>query len=451
VKTADLPWGRLRGLHLAWSWRRFWNFVRLAAICAVLLVVLQFSVSPPDDLYSGAGALARDSLFNYVAWEADALAGKLFDSLFGVESYIPEAQRSDFVRAYMADLSQIMALQGQIDQIYSDPDVPDPDAASADLRAERDSRRAALEDRQGTFEGILESQISAVLVDEGLGTLGQVLPPLALHFTPLPDVLIISPRDEIRVAASLSLNGLTADQRNTLENTVDARFDVSSLVVDIGGMALYPSMLGETDRLSWAIETASHEWVHHYLFFFPLGLNYFDGGNPDTRIINETTAELLGKEIALKVYRRYYPELVPPEPTPEPSASPTPTPTPDPDAPPIFDFAAEMNTTRVTVDRLLAAGQVDEAEAYMRERQAFFHDHGYALRKLNQAFFAFYGGYQAEGADQGTAGEDPIGPAVRTLRDHTGSVADFLAIMRGITTRTALLAEADHLSAEAIP
>ena len=298
------------------------------------------------------------------------------------------------------------------------------------------------------FEGILEGQISAVLVDEGLGTLGQVLPPLALHFTPLPDVLIISPRDEIRVEASLSLDGLTADQRSALEDAVDARFDVSSLVVDIGGMALYPSMLGETDRLSWAIETAAHEWVHHYLFFFPLGLNYFDGGNPDTRIINETTAELLGQEIALEVYRRYYPELVPPEPppAPEPAASPTPTPTPDPAAPPVFDFAAAMNETRVTVDALLADGQVDAAEAYMHERQVFFHDHGYALRKLNQAFFAFYGGYQAAGADQGAAGEDPIGPAVRAVRDHTGSVADFLGIMRGITTRPDLLAEAARLS-----
>ena len=79
MKIADLAWGRLRGLRLAWSWARLWRFVRLAAICVVLLIGLQFSVPPADDLYSGAGALARDSLFNYVAWEADALAGKLFE------------------------------------------------------------------------------------------------------------------------------------------------------------------------------------------------------------------------------------------------------------------------------------------------------------------------------------------------------------------------------------
>lgn len=83
-----------------------------------------------------------------------------------------------------------------------------------------------------------------------------------------------------------------------------------------------------------------------------------------------------------------------------------------------------MHTTRVTVDALLSEGKIDEAEAYMIQRQQFFLWNGYLLRKLNQAYFAFYGAY----ADTpgGAAGEDPAGPAVRALRAQSDSLADFV-------------------------
>jgi len=426
----------MAGIGRAWGaipWRRVWALARVLVVCAVMLVTLRSSTPPPGDLVVGAAAHARDSLFNYVAWEADALAAKAFTGLFGVQGYVDEATRAGLVRAYMADLSAVLQLEARIAAIYSDPAVPDPGAASAGLRAERDARRADLRDRQDMVESILEEQVSAVLVDEGLAVLGQVLPPVAIRFSPLPDVLIISPRDAIRVDASLTLDGMSVDRRDALEAAVDADLDVASLVVDIGGMALYPSMVGETDALAWAMETTAHEWVHHYLFFFPLGWQYFDGGNPETRIINETTADVLGKEIGRQVLARYYPDLAPP-----PAAPAAPAATPQPDA---FDFAAEMHTTRVTVDALLAEGRVEDAEAYMAERRAFFHAHGHPIRKINQAYFAFYGGYQGED-NFGTAGEDPIGPAIAALRAQSGSIARFLAVIRGITTREALLAAA---------
>ncbi|NPV66236.1 MAG: hypothetical protein HPY64_03730 [Anaerolineae bacterium] len=423
--------GQFRNRLRPIPWRRVRALVRVMLLCAALLIVLQTSTPPPGDLIVGAAAHARDSLFNYVAWEADALAAKAFASLFGVQDYLDEVRRAELVRAYMVDLSAVLRLEAQIAAIYSDPATVDPAAASADRRAERDARRADLRNRQDMIESILEEQVSAVLVEEGLAVLGQVLPPVAIRFSPLPDVLIISPRDAIRVDASLSLDGLSVDQRDALEAAIDADLDVSSLVVDIGGMALYPSMVGETDALAWVIETIAHEWVHHYLFFFPLGWQYFDGGNPETRIINETTAEVLGKEIGRLVLARYYPDLLPPD-----AATPAPTPTPDPAT---FDFAAEMHRTRVTVDALLAEDRIAEAEAYMAERRAFFHANGYPIRKINQAYFAFYGGYQGA-SNFGTAGEDLIGPAIAALRAKSGSVARFLVTIRGITTREALLA-----------
>src|SRR5690606_25008448 len=110
-------------------------------------------------------------------------------------------------------------------------------------------------------------------------------------------------------------------------------------------------------------------------------------------------------EIGRRVLERYYPDLVPPPaPPPDPNAAPPP--------PPAFDLGAEMHETRVTVDQLLADGRVEEAEAYMEARRQVFVANGYLIRKLNQAYFAFYGGYQAGGVP-GVGGEDPIGPALR--------------------------------------
>ena len=60
----------------------------------------------------------------------------------------------------------------------------------------------------------------------------------------------------------------------------------------------------------------------------------------------------------------------------------------------------------------------------MEERRILFVAHGYEIRKLNQAYFAFYGAYAA--TPGGAAGEDPVGPAVRTLREQSASLADFL-------------------------
>jgi hypothetical protein len=91
-----------------------------------------------------------------------------------------------------------------------------------------------------------------------------------------------------------------------------------------------------------------------------------------------------------------------------------------------------MRITRVTVDEMLAEGKIEEAEAYMEARRVFFWENGYLIRKINQAYFAFYGAY----ADQpgGEAGEDPVGAAVRELRAQSPSLADFLKRIAWMTS-----------------
>ena len=60
----------------------------------------------------------------------------------------------------------------------------------------------------------------------------------------------------------------------------------------------------------------------------------------------------------------------------------------------------------------------------MEARRRVFVENGYILRKLNQAYFAFYGAYAD--VPGGAAGEDPVGPAVRALRAQSDSLADFV-------------------------
>jgi hypothetical protein len=423
---------------------------RIVAVI-VLLVLLGDGKEQATSLYSRVLALARNDLFDYVTWEIDAVWGKARQQMFGVQTYLDnDMQRAQVVR-YLAGLSQVQALETQIERIYADPTVSDPAAVTADLRAQRDALSRDLTGDQPLAEAIIEEQVSAVLADQGLELLGQVLPPVSMHFSALPDALIISPRDRIEIVDDLELNPIPVEQREALEHTIDTTLNVSSLVVPLGGLSMYPSMVEEPDyppeylglNVARAFEVTAHEWSHLYLAFFPLGFDYT--ARPDTRIINETVATFFGQEIALKVMARYYPDLTPPV-YPSFLSPPTP-PAQNPTEPPPFDFDHEMYLTRTHVDELLKQGLIDEAERYMEAQRQVFVSHGYAIRKLNQAYFAFYGGYQNE---PGAGGTDPIGPAVEELRALSPDLLAWLRTMRGITTRDQLLAALDRAREQAL-
>ena len=105
-----------------------------------------------------------------------------------------------------------------------------------------------------------------------------------------------------------------------------------------------------------------------------------------------------------------------------------------PDNPVRFDFQAEMRATRIRVDELLAAGDVDGAEEYMEARRRIFVAEGYPIRKLNQAYFAFHGAYATTGA----AGVSVIGEQVLELRRGSTSLAEFLRAAAQFTSAAEL-------------
>jgi hypothetical protein len=409
---------------------------RLLLLLVVLMALPNGEGPPPGLLDTRINQRISGDEFDFVGWEADALSGKLFQSLIAPQHHMDEEARHDFVIDYMDLVSEIQGIEWNITLVYTDPNVSDPDAESAELRARLAELRAKQQVRQPIAEAIIEEQVAAVLTDEGFGTLGEEIPPVSAHFTPLPSLLVVSPRDHIENVFSVSLrHGLETAQREAIEAQIDADLNVSSLVTDIGGLAAYPSMLLESSWLPWVAEVTAHEWTHHYLALRPLGWNYLESG--ETRTINETTASIVGKEIGHEVIVRYYPELPPPEipSIPEPSEEEKQEEATPPPEPPEFDFNQEMRKTRIRVDELLAQGKIEEAEAYMEEQRQMFVAQGYAIRKLNQAYFAFYGSY----ADApGAAGKDPIGPAVLKFRARSPDLHTFVSQIARVTTLSEL-------------
>jgi hypothetical protein len=354
--------------------------------------------------------------FDYVSWTLEALAVKLDQSSLGTPYYFSQRSRHQIVVDYLHLMDAILSDESKITNLYSNPKVSDPGAAALPLQQQLDGLDRQEIQLAPLAESVLQEQVSATLSDVGLTTGGQPLPPVLFHISPLPYDLIISPRDKIQEDAAISLiPTLSVDQQNTLENQVDSGLSVSSLVVPVGGIGSYPTMIERTTALDWLSDTIAHEWTHNWLALRPLGLNY--DTTPELRTMNETTASITGGEISVLVIKKYYPELAL-EYNIQNASLPLSTPQVT------FDFNSEMHITRVQVDALLTQGKVNEAESYMEQRRQFFWDNGYAIRKLNQAYFAFYGAYA--NVPGGAAGEDPVGPAVRALRAQSATLADFL-------------------------
>jgi hypothetical protein len=395
--------------------RAYW----LTFILLTMSVMLGASTVSPSDPLEQVRSFTRGIEFDYVSWTLDSLGIKLGEFALGTANYLPLEEQSNSVLAALDLIRQINQVEAQINDIFADPNINDPENASADLGRKLNELRDRRTRLEPMAEAILQGQVNEVAARAHLTLGGQAFPPVLYHTTPPPDALIISPRDAIRQDHDISISpDISVDQMEALEDAVDKSLNVSSLVVEIGGIGLYPTMVMETTDINVLAEVVAHEWVHNYLTLRPLGASYMN--NPELRTMNETVASIAGKELGRAVVEQYYPEYLPPEaPSVEPAVGGD-----QPPSPPVFDFRAEMHKTRMASERLLAAGKIDEVETYMELRRRFLWDNGYHIRKLNQAYFAFYGAYADEPG--GAAGEDPVGAAVRHLRDKSTSLAEFV-------------------------
>lgn len=398
-------------------------FLAVLLVFVILSVVSIFSESELDKRIRAVAAPYR---FNLFSWEFQALSNEAL-KLFGNSPLDMEKGKAD-VLEYFANVDRIRNLENQINA-YS----PDTSTVSiSDLETGLDELRRRNADLVDTVERVLEAQIKEVLFREGIYNPADSylkvrvgFPPLNFHLGSPPHVLVISPRDHIEsLREVILLPDLTPGDSEIIEGEMDS-FGVSSLVTGVGGMATYPSYVIDTASLRFVINTAVEEWLHQYLAFTPLGFRYvldLTRIKPDYEIatINETVVGIISEEIGAEVYRTYYASGNEPENGGENTDS-------------GFDFNGEMRKLRLAVDDLLATGKIEEAERLMEETRLYLAENGYFIRKINQAYFAFYGTY----ADSPTS-VSPIGEEVRQLRSDTTSVKEFLDIAASITSRQEL-------------
>jgi hypothetical protein len=300
--------------------------------------------------------------------------------------------------------------------VLGNPEVDDNDARLLQAYFANRAGAARLQLRQDA-EAALERIVAQAYEEHGVQRFGplpgdRLFPPVLVAITAPPNVLVISPRTDLRVTGSTVLTAMDTAAQEHLEASADSS-GVSSLVAPIGGLATYPSMVLEEDQPDRVISSVAHEWLHQYLIFYPLGAGYWT--SQQTREINETTADLVGQELGRQLIGRY--SLRGPSTPGQPQAR--------------FDFRAFMRATRLHTEELLAANQVEQAEAYMRTRRDELKQYGYTIRKLNQAYFALYGSY---GGGFAASPANPIPDLLRQLRERSGSLADFIVSVRDVTS-----------------
>jgi hypothetical protein len=355
--------------------------------------------------FAGRGSLDQYQ-YHLWRWEAETLTANMFTRL-GIGPNPDAEAGEEAIRNYFRLTSQLRAAM----------DADPVDGALVDTLA---NERAIYEnDVERYIEKNIGEAIESAGLERGLPLFNSARltwPPVDFELTTPPRLLVRSPRDRIERAGDTLLKpGLTFSQIEGIEADTDDS-DTVSLVVSIGGLAAYPAIVTGDRTYDGLLETAAHEWVHHYLAFYPLGEQWGEGGDAET--LNETTANIAGREIANLVRKEHPIELAPGE---NGAAPPSETPV-------TVDFNKEMRALRLEVDALLAEGKVEEAEALMDAKRQYLEENGISIRKLNQAYFAFYGTY----AD-GPASSNPVGPKIERVWELTGDVGVFLKVMREVT------------------
>lgn len=367
--------------------------------------------------------------FSLVNWEWRALAEKVASWRAGTGRGLTTKEERAVVFGYLEGIRRVRHTEERVNRLVS---VAAPAGQLEQARQELAHLRARQQGRRPLAEAVIQRQVGQILVEAGLGVNGIPAPPVNFTFTAPPQILIISPRNEIRnIHARMLAPDIDSAEAREKEAAIAGRTDFSAYITRIGGLGAYPTMVVESTNIEWLVFTVAHEWVHNYLTLFPLGMRF--GSSPELTTLNETVADIIGDEVGRRVLRHFYPEFAPPEETPAPpSTTPAPeTPTEEPEEPEGFDFNREMRKTRLRVEALLAERAVEEAEAYMETRRQFFVENGYHLRVLNQAYFAFHGSYATGGASS-----SPIGEQLQELQriKTPEDIAGFLRTVRWFTS-----------------
>lgn len=371
-------------------------------------------------------SIVKSYRFSIMKWESRAIPRQAKQRIFG--SHKKNENEVSVVTEYFSNIDQIKTLESEIKAINAGNKPGDLTSLEAELNTLQKQKRAL----QDTVERILENQIKRTLAQQGIFNpvnryIKVNFPPLSFSLEKPPHLLVISSRDRIESIRRITLQpNLSLKEIEDIEAEVD-KLGVSSLVVELGGLgATYPTFVTDEASLRFIIDTATEEWLHQYLVFKPLGFLYlFDSigvsRNYEVVVMNETLASMVSKEIGDILVENYYPQY-------ENSNYQTQVSEAE------FDFNREMRNIRRAVDNYLARGEIEQAEEFMEQKRQYLASTGYYIRKLNQAYFAFYGTY----ADS-LISISPVGLELKELRSQSTSLKEFLDRVAAMTSRQDLI------------
>ena len=391
------------------------NNLFLGLATAVVLLMVLAGVGRGDsigDIRRAAAAYEQD----LIRWEASHFLDKWLHLAAGLIRDDPgPGERLEVIGEFFAIGEELNRSNQEMERaLAAAPDAPDAVAvqASIDELEERRRRIAPI------VEEAIESTVSQIADELGvIDRFGAVRwPPVDFTFAPNGLILVRSPRDEIvRIDDRILRHDLRMLEQVELEELIESFDDnVAALVIRIGGLATYPAQVTPRTSLHGALNLVAHEWLHHWLYFRPLGRAWFAGG--ELTSVNETVANIAGEEIGDLALKRLTGQVIERRPWQPPQARERVEPDPG-----VFDFRREMRATRHQLEGLLERGEVGGAERYLEERRRVFVDNGYNIRKLNTAWFAFHGTY----ADS-AASISPIEGQLRALRADSATLAEFL-------------------------
>jgi hypothetical protein len=397
------------------------RFIHLLMIVSMVLLLF-LSVTgciAGRDFNTQTGAIIRAYRFSIVKWEIDAV-GNTVGNLF--HSQVEKSDGIKEVTEYFANVAQMQKLEKETEAVKAGNRPGDVAAIGLEMRKLQKRNT----DLTATVQKTLGTQIRQVFSQQGIYNPFMQLkfgfPAIKFKLKPPPHLLVISPRDRIEsIKQDTLVPDIDVQDMENIENRID-KLGVSSLVVEIGGFAAYPSYITDTGDLKFTIDAVAEEWLHQYLAFKPLGLRYLlhlTGIHRNYNIVtmNETLASIVGKEIGDMVYQSYYSQNETGQDVPGETGK-------------GFDFNGEMREIRKVVDSYLARGEIKQAEQFMEQKRQYLATNSYYIRKLNQAYFAYYGNY----ADSPIS-ISPIGVELKELRSRSASLKDFLSIASAMTSR----------------
>lgn len=357
-----------------------------------------------------------------VSWEFSNFPDKWLHRVYTAMpwSNTGEAARKADLDRYLKLVEELRAARRELEQVSAAAPRTEREVAAKQADVERLVKER---DRlRNSVEEYLESLLSGVVDRQGLGSGFLMWPPVDFRLDQPPRVLITSPRDRIeREDTVLIRPEISVADMERIEDGLTGQHDLSALVEATGGLATYPTVIPSSYDLLPLLEVAAHEWLHSYLFFHSLGQHYGDNG--DMTRLNETLADMTGRELGGMVYEQVTGKSAPRiEPRRDQSGTP-------PATPGEFDFFSFMRETRQHTDELLKAADISGAEAYMEARRTELNGHGYAVRKINQAYFAFHGSY-----GESPSSVSPIAKEIYELRMLSGGPGEVVQAMRGVST-----------------